>query len=282
MNSGNIQEIRLPETETTPVQTSGSLLFIGTATVLARYGGFTFLTDPNFIHRHEKVDLGGPLSATRLTDPAIDIHQLPPLDFILLSHFHGDHFDQVAERELAKEIPIFTPPQAAKQLEERGFTNLYPLDTWQTVQVAKGSARVSITAAPGKHGPAVVDLALPDVMGNLLEFSGPDLNRNFRMYITGDTLIFNDIHEIPLRFPNIDLALLHLGGTKIMGLLLTMDDQQGVEMLQIIQPETAIPIHYNDYDVFKSPLEDFQRAVQAAGWQKRVRYLKHGETYTWE
>lgn len=99
------------------------------------------------------------------------------------------------------------------------------------------------------------------------------------MYITGDTLVFDDIHEIPQRFPNIHLALLHLGGTKIMGLLLSMDDQQGVEMLEIIQPDMAIPIHYNDYDVFKSPLEDFQRAVEAAGWADRVRYLRHGERY---
>ena len=77
----------------------GSLLFIGSATVLVHIGEITFLTDPNFIHRHEKVDLGGGLSATRQTDPALDITRLPPLDFILLSHFHGDHFDQVAEQQ---------------------------------------------------------------------------------------------------------------------------------------------------------------------------------------
>lgn len=281
MNTGNPQELKLPAGETQASQTTGSLLFIGTATVLLRYGPFTILTDPNFIHRHEKVDLGGPLSATRLTDPAIDIHQLPPVDFVLLSHFHGDHFDQVAEHELAKEIPIFTPPQAAEELVERGFTNLYSLDTWQTMSVVKGEARVDITAAPGKHGPALVDLALPDVMGSLLAFHLPGRERPFRMYITGDTLIFDDIHEIPRRFPDIDLALLHLGGTRIMGMLLTMDDRQGVEMLEIVRPDLAIPIHYNDYDVFKSPLEDFQRAVREAGWEERVRYLKHGETYTW-
>ncbi len=276
------QELRLPARDDVSTQAAGSLFFIGTATMLVHYGGFTFITDPNFIHLHEKVDLGGGISATRQTDPAIDIGQLPPLDFVLLSHFHGDHFDQVAERELAKDIPIITPPQAADQLHKRGFTNLYPLDTWKTVSITREEARLSITAAPGKHGPVVVDLALPDVMGSLLEFQTGGIESRFRMYITGDTLVYDDIREIPQRFPNIDLALLHLGGTKIMGLLLTMDDKQGVEMLEIIQPEMAIPIHYNDYDVFKSPLEDFQKAVQAAGWADRVRYLKHGETYTIE
>lgn len=279
MAENKILELRLPGQEDTKAQGAGSLLFIGTATVLVRYGGFTFLTDPNFIHRHEQVELGGGLKATRQTDPAMDLHQLPPLDFILLSHFHGDHFDQVAERELPKDIPIITPEQSAESLRRRGFTNLYPLDTWETITVMRGEERLSMTATPGKHGPVVVDLVLPDVMGSLLEFGGAG-SGGFRMYITGDTLIFDDIHEIPQRFPNIHLALLHLGGTKIMGLLLSMDDQQGVEMLEIIQPEMAIPIHYNDYDVFKSPLEDFQRAVQAAGWADRVRFLRHGETYT--
>lgn len=39
------------------VGTTGSIYFIGTATVLLRYAGFTTLTDPNFIHRHEQVQV---------------------------------------------------------------------------------------------------------------------------------------------------------------------------------------------------------------------------------
>ena len=31
----------------------GELTFIGTATVLVRFGGFTVLTDPNFLHQGE-------------------------------------------------------------------------------------------------------------------------------------------------------------------------------------------------------------------------------------
>src|SRR5215204_63082 len=72
--------IALPAQEGTPDLTTGSILFIGTATVLIRYADFTILTDPNFIHRHEQVPLGYGLHATRLTDPARDIHDLPPLD----------------------------------------------------------------------------------------------------------------------------------------------------------------------------------------------------------
>jgi L-ascorbate metabolism protein UlaG (beta-lactamase superfamily) len=51
-------------------------------------------------------------------------------------------------------------------------------------------------------------------------------------------------------------------------------------MLQIIKPKRAIPIHYNDYGVFKSPLSDFRRAAEAAGLADRVHNPAHGETYT--
>ena len=61
-----------------------------------------------------------------------------------------------------------------------------------------------------------------------------------------------------------------------------MDAEQGVEAIRIINPREVIPIHYNDYEVFKSPLEDFKRAVEAAGFADRVRYLSHGETYNFE
>jgi len=53
-----------------------------------------------------------------------------------------------------------------------------------------------------------------------------------------------------------------------------------VQMLQIIRPKKAIPIHYDDYDVFKSPLADFAREVKAAGLEEGVVYLEHGESYT--
>jgi L-ascorbate metabolism protein UlaG (beta-lactamase superfamily) len=59
----------------------------------------------------------------------------------------------------------------------------------------------------------------------------------------------------------------------------TMDGKDGVQMMQIIQPRKAIPIHYDDYDVFKSPLADFAQEVKAAGLDQKVVYLAHGETY---
>ncbi len=273
--------LTLNETSTTAATNEGSIFFIGNATVLLRVAGFTILTDPTFIHKHEQTWLGGGLHTTRLTDPAIELADLPPLDLVLLSHFHGDHFDQVAERDLDRTLPIVTTPQSAQALEERGFTNCRPLDVWESLDVKKGPARLRITATPARHGPPVVDLVLPDVMGSILDIKTGSGDES-RIYITGDTLIIDELQEIPRRFPDIDIALLHLGGTRVLGILVSMDAKQGVEAMRIVDPDLAIPIHYNDYDVFTSPLSDFQEEVRAAGLEDRVHYLSHGETYTFQ
>ncbi|CAD5962634.1 hypothetical protein PCC9214_03288 [Planktothrix tepida] len=106
---------------------------------------------------------------------------------------------------------------------------------------------------PGRHGPGLLTALLPKMMGSLLEFQTESSTTGFRLYISGDTLVYDDLKEIPRRYPNINLGLLHLGGTKILGVLLTMDAKQGIEAIKIISPDVTIPIHYNDYTVFKSP-----------------------------
>lgn len=274
-------ELSLPTPEHLDLQ-RGSIFFVGTATVILRYAGFTILTDPNFLHAGNHVHLGYGLTAKRLTNPALEIEELPFLDFCVLSHYHGDHFDQVVEDRLQKDLPIITTPEAAEKISAKGFTKAIALETWDSVVVDKTSSRVSVTSLPGKHGPALADLILPEVMGSMLQFESANRTKLLNLYISGDTLVFDHLREIPQRYPSIDLGLFHLGGTRVMGILVTMDAEQGVDAVRIINPREVIPIHYNDYDVFKSPLEDFKKAIDEAGLGHRVTYLSHGETYNFE
>ena len=258
----------------------GSVQFIGTATVLIRYQGFTILTDPNFLHKGDHVHLGYGLRSRRLTNPALELSQLPPIDLFILSHLHEDHFDPLVQRQLSRDTLIVTTREAGGNLSRIGFRRPVSLSTWEALEIRKGDARLIITAMPGRHGPTVIAALLPAVMGAMLDFGAQGAQPRYRMYISGDTLVFDDIALIPHRFPGIDLALLHLGGTRIFKMIkVTMDGKDGVQMLGIIAPRRAIPIHVNDYDVFKSPLEDFQREVQAAGLAPVITYLSHGETY---
>jgi L-ascorbate metabolism protein UlaG (beta-lactamase superfamily) len=283
-----IQPIVLSSRPEPPSLDRGSIFFVGTATTVIRCGGFTILTDPNFLHAGDHAHLGYGMTSERLTDPAVDVEELPPLDLCILSHLHGDHWDRVAAAKLRKDLPIVTTAHAAAGLREQGFTHVHALDTWDSVRIvrhdrgdrgSRGNAALRITSMPGKHAPGLLNPLLPPVMGSLLEWTDEKGALRFRLYISGDTLVHDDLAEIPRRFPDIDLALLHLGGTRLFGVLLTMDAKQGIQALRIIQPRAAIPIHYNDYPVFKSPVEDFLKAVESAGLKTRVHYLRHGDTY---
>lgn len=259
---------------------SGSVPFVGTATVIIRYRELTIMTDPNFLHEGDHVHLGYGLTSRRLTNPAIELEDLPPIDLVVLSHMHDDHFDRLVQKKLDRDIPIVTTREASKVLEELGFSKRYPLKTWEALTVEKGNTTLGVTATPGRHGPPLIAKLLPEVMGSILDFGNKSAGQDYRMYISGDTMVFDDIKEIPRRYPGVDLALLHLGGTRLLGLVtVTMDAKDGVEMMRIIIPEKAIPIHYNDYDVFKSPLSDFEEEIERAGLRDKIIYLKHGEKY---
>ena len=276
------KSLTLPRRNDDPDFGRGSIFFVGTATVVIRYAGLTVLTDPNFLHSGDHVHLGYGLTSVRRTNPALEMEDLPPLDFVLLSHLHGDHFDRVVERKLNKATPIISTRHATRYLQKVGFTQVHPLETWESIDVAKGEANLHLTAMPGTHGPGPLGAVLPPVMGSMLDFGSEAGDHRLRIYISGDTLIHDRLKEIPRRFPDVDLALLHLGGTKVLGIVVTMDAEQGLEAMKLIDARTTLPIHYNDYEAFESPLEDFKRAVNEAGLDDRVHYLGHGDTYEFE
>jgi hypothetical protein len=124
-----------------------SLTFIGTATTLLRLGGFTLLTDPNFLHRGQRAYLGKGMWSRRRIEPALQPDQLPELDAVVLSHLHGDHFDRVARRGLDKSLPVVTTTQAARRLRRWGFAETVPLQPWDTTELtttADGGQRLRI------------------------------------------------------------------------------------------------------------------------------------------
>jgi L-ascorbate metabolism protein UlaG (beta-lactamase superfamily) len=253
-----------------------SLTFIGTATTVLRLGGFTLLTDPNFLHRGQRAYLGYGLTSKRLTEPALQPDQLPPLDAVLLSHLHGDHFDRVAKRELPKDLPVVTTPEAARKLGRWGFGRCTGLRTWQEQVFERGTERLRVIAVPAVHGPGVIDRLLPQVMGSVVELEQAGMV-TLRLYVTGDTLYREQLGEIRRRFPDIDVMVAHLGGTKIMGVLLTMDGRQGADLVRLVKPRMTVPVHTDDYTVFRSPLSDFFAEVAQRAVSSEIRTVARGE-----
>ncbi|KAI2629636.1 Metallo-hydrolase/oxidoreductase [Hypoxylon sp. NC1633] len=297
-----------------------SIYFVGTATTVIEWQDIRILTDPNFLHAGDHVHLGPGVTAQRKTNPAVDLHGLPGLDCVLLSHYHEDHFDQQVEKSLSRTFNIITTPHAKECLtsdesKDDPFQAVHDLDFFESMMLhidrkepshAGGYGKVpviKVTGMPGKHvppGPLAkannLLKAVPPTNGWLLElghtFKAPtggdtdSIDTSYRIYISGDTLFVDELKEIPkwLRNEKVDLMLVHLGGTTIPGpsmplLMVTMDAEQGLRLMQLINPDLTIPIHYDDYSVFLSPLSDFKDKVDEEGWGERVVYLDRGEQY---
>ncbi|KAF5597995.1 metallo-hydrolase oxidoreductase [Fusarium pseudocircinatum] len=286
---------------------NANVYFIGTATTILEWEGFRLLTDPNFLHAGDHVHLGPGVTAERQTNPAVDLHELPSLDAILLSHYHEDHFDRLVEDSLNRDFLIVTTPHAHRCLTSKNapFRNVEPLDVFDHLELRNEDSKageplpvIKVTGMPGKHVPpgplaAVNDLlgAVPPTNGWMLELGyrkveKGKLQTGYRIYISGDTLLVDELKEIPkwLREERIDLMLIHLGGTTIPGpsaplIMVTLDAKQGVELMKMMDPEITIPIHYDDYDIFLSPRKDFETAAKEAGMENRVVILDRGDRY---
>ncbi|KAE9962807.1 hypothetical protein BLS_009999 [Venturia inaequalis] len=267
---------------------NASLFFVGTATTILEWAGIRLMTDPNFLHAGDHVHLGPGVTSTRRTNPAVDLCDLPRIDMVLLSHYHADHFDEKVEESLRRDLPIVTTPHARKCLvdeKEEGekFNAVTDLDFWEScvIKIEGGDlteekrAAIKVTGMPGKHVPpgplnVINELlhAVPPTNGWMVELGYTEhgqgdgsFTNGYRIYISGDTLLIDELKEIPERYKgqNIDLMLIHLGGTTIPSpsvplLMVTMDAEQGIKLLQLIEPDITIPIHYEQVGlVLKEP-----------------------------
>lgn len=257
---------------------TATLQFIGTATTLIRLGDFTLLTDPNFLHRGQRAYLGRGLFSKRLTDPAMDPNDLPPIDAIVLSHLHGDHFDRVARKHLARDLPILTTPQAADKLYSWRFDGAEAMRTWDSVPLTRGDESLVVHSTPGEHTPGWASRLLPPVMGSVLEHRATSTGEPFRVYITGDTLYRPWLREVADRFGPLDAMVIHLGGTRALGLLVTMDAAQGASLVELVEPAVTVPVHFDDYTVFRSPLDEFVSRWRQDSLPGQLRLVERGQT----
>lgn len=261
------------------VVTAPTLEFIGTATTLLRMGPFTLLTDPNFLHRGQRAYLGKGLWSRRLTEPTRQPDDLPALDAVLLSHLHGDHFDRVARNGLDRSVPVLTTDAAARTLRRWGFEQAERLTLWESTTLRRDGWTLRVTAVPGQHAPGLARPLLPPVIGIVLELApppetgGPGVHRT---YITGDTLLRPWLADVTDRLGPLDALVVHLGGTRVLGLLVTMDARQGADLVELLEPRLTVPVHHSDYGVFRSPLSDFLAECARRGL-RHVREVEPGQ-----
>ena len=123
------------------------IIWIGHSTFLIKTNGITILTDPVFSDRASPFKNIGP---QRLIPPAINLQDLPKIDFVTVSHNHYDHLDISSIKEISKlnpEISILIPSGDLKLFNRKGIKNAYEFEWWQSYS----SKAVTFTFTPVQH-----------------------------------------------------------------------------------------------------------------------------------
>jgi len=248
---------------------------IGGPTALIEIGDWRLLTDPTFDEPGRVYHFGYGSSSRKSAGPAIAAADLPPIDAVLLSHdHHGDNLDIAGRALLPSAAAVLTTRAGAKRLG--GYAR--GLAPWAVTRLeASGRPTIEVTATPARHGPPLSRPITGEVTGFALRWEG---QRHGVLWISGDTVLFDGLRQVADRF-TVDTALVHLGGVRfaITGpIRYTMTAQRGVELLQVMRPRTAIPIHYEGWRHFRQPVAEIKSVFAAAPREvrDRIRWIPVG------
>mgnify|MGYP001317640647 CR=1 FL=1 len=124
-----------------------TLTWVGHATFLIQIGGRNILTDPMWGERASPLRFAGPCRWVR---PGVALDALPPIDAVVQSHNHYDHFDDGTVRELARRHPRahwFAPLGLGASLRRRGVMHVSELDWWEE----RRHEGITYTCTPAQH-----------------------------------------------------------------------------------------------------------------------------------
>jgi len=108
------------------------VIWVGHSTFLIKKSGVTILTDPIFSERASPLKNFGP---KRLIPPALQIKDIPKIDFVTVSHNHYDHLDTRSLKEISALHPdaVFLVPSGdLKLLKRNKINNVYEFDWWES------------------------------------------------------------------------------------------------------------------------------------------------------
>jgi L-ascorbate metabolism protein UlaG (beta-lactamase superfamily) len=226
--------------------------WIGHATILLRVGGMNIITDPVFSNRVGVglgVVTGGP---TRLLAPALNLHELPPIDLILISHAHFDHLDRPTLRRLSKRTPVITSHDNRDLIHDLGFKQVHELEWGESMQIKS----VKVTARRVRHwGARTFYDQHRGFSAFLIE------SRTRRVLYGGDTAhcdYFSDIGKV-------DLAIVGIGAYDPY-IQAHANPEQAWDMANQVMADYVLPMHHSTFRLSHEPTgEPMERLMRAAG-----------------
>jgi len=249
---------------------------IRNATIIVEYARKRFLIDPMLADKGAypafpnslRQDQNNPLASLPLPLDQI-IH---PIDAVIVTHLHLDHWDEAAKEVLPKDIPIFAQSEAdAADIRSAGFVQVEVLQE----DTVFGDIHLAITK--GEHG-----------RGEILKLAGPVSGVVFKhqaektLYVAGDTVWYEGVHDvIDTHRPEIIVVnagdnQFFEGGSLVMG-------KEDVHEVHKAAPDAAIvAVHMEAVNHWTLSREELKHFIAEKGISRNVFVPDDGESYTFE
>ncbi len=248
--------------------------WIGHATVLINFFGIKILTDPVLFPRIGIRLPGLTIGPKRLTAPALQFHELPNIDLILLSHAHFDHLDLRTLRCFGESTTVITARATSDLLRHTRFCDVTELDWGEAKSFKTAGGEINISALPVNHwGARKRRDTYRGYNGYLLE------RKRQRIIFAGDTAMTNSFAELQEE-GEIDLAIMSIGAYNPW-IHSHCSPEQAVEMANAAGAHFIIPVHHQtfrlSFEPFGEPIERFEAALRKT--PERIALREIGETF---
>lgn len=234
---------------TFPKLTAGqvALTWIGHASFLAQFNDLNVLIDPNFANWL--------FLLKRLKRAGLQACDLPPIDLVLLTHAHFDHFHKPSIRQLPSPKIAVLPWGMGDLAHDLGFERVIELQWWESF--SHNDWKVTLT--PSKHwGARMIRDEHRGYGGFILEHQGR------RIYHAGDSAYAHYFKEIG-RKATPEIALLPIGAyypdTFRHG---HMGPDEAVKAFKDLRSQWLIPMHFG---AFRLSFEDMEEPPR---WLKEL------------
>lgn len=254
-----------------------TVTWVGHATLLVQMDHVTFLTDPIWSDRPSPVSFAGP---KRFVPPGVAMEDLPPVDFVVISHNHYDHLDLPSLVALAERSPdtrFFVPLENGELLRENGITNVHELDWGSSVE----HEGVRVFCLPAQHWSKRGFGDDREMLWSSWAVIGPER----RFFFAGDTGYFDGFAKIAAVLGPFDLAAVPIGAYEPVDMMKAshMNPEEAVQAAVDLGATSALAMHYGTFDLSDEPLEDpprrFLAAAEESGLTQDAAWLlKIGET----